>query len=143
MLASILEILGWIGFSIIKFLFVPSLMVVQGWKFHEIILIHTTGSTIAIVVFYYFGQFLFDYLKAKRKREKKVFSKGKRRIIHVKNKYDLLGLLAIGILLSPAVTAFLAGRYFPARTTLLKVILAFVIWSIIITSLSFLIPTIF
>lgn len=127
------------GLSMVKFMFVPSFMIAKGWPFYQIVLIHTMGAAFAAYIFYNFGHFIFDYINSKIKTKKKVFTKNKRRIIHVKNKYELIGLIAIGVLISPPVTALLAGRYFPSDTTLPKVIVGFFVWSIILTSISFLI----
>lgn len=143
MFALIMKILGWMGLSMVKFVFVPSLMVAKGWSFYQIVLIHSSGATFAAYIFYNFGHLIFDYINSKRKKKKKVFTKHKRRIIHVKNKYKLLGLVFIGVLISPPITALLAGRYFPSDTTLPKVVMGFFVWSIILTCISFFIADFF
>lgn len=132
------------GMSMAKFLFTPSLMVAEGgWAFYQIVLIHTMGAAFIAYIFYNYGPVIFDYLNSKKKKKRKVFSKSKRKIIGVKNKYKLIGLIAIGVLISPPITAFLAGRYFPSDTTLPKVILGFFGWSIILTGISTIVANFF
>lgn len=139
MFALILKILGWMGLSMVKFVFVPSIMAAKGWSFYEIVLIHTMGAAFSAYIFYNFGHLIFDYINSKRKKKKKVFTKSRRKIIEVKNKYRLIGLIVIGVLLSPPITALLAGRYFPSETTLPKLVMGFLGWSLILTSVSFLV----
>lgn len=133
------ELLGWWLLAVVKFLALPWLMVLASDKgFVETVLVSTSGAAIGITIISFFGDKLFNYLsKRAQKRGAKVFSSNRRRLVRIKNKFGLKGLLMIGGLISVPITTLLATKYFThEKNMVLKVIFGFFLWSIALTSLA-------
>lgn len=147
-------ILVWWGMSIVKFLFTPSLMMAStagdpdswfgyDWSFFEIVGISATGAALGVFLFYTFGERLFAYLDANRKTPRKVFTKGTRFIAGIRGRYGLTGLLLICGLISVPISSLLAARYYRSNTTMALLVMAFAIWAVALTSLSYLVKMLF
>jgi hypothetical protein len=136
----LLEILGWWGMSIIKFLITPTTMVVVGKGLLETILISTTGAWIGIFVFSFFGNKLFAYLsKRARRRGVKVFTSSRRRIVRVKQRYGIYGLVAVCALISVPISSLLAAKYFHHLKWRIPALMGgFAIWSVLLTLIGWL-----
>ncbi|MDG2245130.1 MAG: hypothetical protein P8L71_02095 [Flavobacteriales bacterium] len=133
------ELLGWWLLAVVKFLALPWIMVLASDKgFVETVLVSTSGAAIGITVISFFGDKLFQYLsKRANRRGSKVFSNSRRRLVRIKNKFGLKGLLMIGGFLSVPITTLLATKYFTHEKHMVpKVIFGFFLWSIALTSLA-------
>lgn len=136
-------LLGFLLLAIVKFLFAPSIMTFAPGDYSILTVIFTTsaGAAVGTVVFYYFGMQLFKWvasLSVKRK-PRKTFTPLRRRILKVKDKYGIKGLMLLSGLISVPIAALLAAKYFGHnKETPLYLILGFFIWSIFLTSISFL-----
>lgn len=140
------ELLGWWALAVVKFLFLPWIMVLGAEKsFLETFWISSSGAAIGVFVISFFGEKLFIYLsKRARKRGKKVFTKSRRNIVRIKNRYGLKGLMMVGGLISVPITTLLATKYFRhQRAMQLKVAGGFVVWSLLLTSLAWVMKLLF
>lgn len=136
----VLEIFGWILLSIIKFLFTPSTMIGLGYGFLETFVITASGAAIGVVTFYYCGELFFNWIESKRPYSfpKSKSSRGKRRLIKVKKKFGLRGLVFTCGLISVPLAALLAAKYFrDKKQTMMIMVAAFVCWAFLLTSLSY------
>jgi hypothetical protein len=142
----IAELLGWWALAVVKFLFLPWIMVLGAGKgFIETFLVTISGAGIGVWLISFFGEKLFLYLSARaRKKGKKVFTRSRRHIVRVKNRYGLQGLMMIGGLISVPVTTLLAVKYYRhVRFMQWKVIGGFTIWAAVLTSLATLVKVLF
>jgi uncharacterized membrane protein len=116
-------------------------MVGVGYGFLETVLISSTGAFIGVWLFYSFGERLFEWLAKrnanKQKKKKKVFTPTRKWIVRVKNNYGIYGLMGVSAIISVPVTALIASKYFKdEKSTPWWLCLGFVLWSLILTSIS-------
>lgn len=140
MLAYMLKVLMWWAASIIKFLFTPFVMMSspENWSWLEIILITTSGGAIGSFVFYHFGEFLMHQWAKRFPTKKKVFTPMRRRIIRLKTKYGIKGLMLVSVLISVPVSSILTARFYKHdKSALPKLIFGFFLWSIVLTSIAY------
>ena len=140
-----LEIMVWLLFSSVKFLFAPSAMVASGYNFWEAFAVSVTGGLLGVFVFYYSGKEIFNYFsKFSKSKPKKVFTKKNKMIVRLVNKFGLVGLSAVLGFASIPLTALLAARYFQNRkTTLVYLTLSVVLWASLLTLFSVTIKPLF
>ncbi|MGB0888553.1 MAG: hypothetical protein ACPGSL_10555 [Vicingaceae bacterium] len=131
-LASILLLAG------TKFAVAVALLVspATNYNYLETVFLLIIGGVIGVVFFYYatgWVNVLINKLLPKKKK-KKVFTKGNRRFIVIKNKYGLIGISALTpILFSIPLGCFLASRFYPGKKTTLPIMLAgIVFWAFIL-----------
>jgi membrane protein YqaA with SNARE-associated domain len=122
--------------SIVKFVLTPSVMVARGWSFIEIIIVTTCGAALGSFLFYNLGDLFFKWMQRKRRGPAKKFSWKNRTLARVKSSLGLKGLILFSGLISVPITAVLAARYFKSRSTLPLLILGFFLWSLVLTSIS-------
>ncbi len=135
----IFELLGWWSLAIVKFLALPWLMILGAEKgFIETVLVATTGAAIGVYLVSFFGDKLFHYLSSRAlRRGIKVFTSSRRRLVRIKTKYGLRGLMVLGGLISVPITSLLATKYFHhERHFRLKVVFGFFIWALVLSSLA-------
>lgn len=120
----------------------PIAVYVFKMSFFETILYTNIGGLIGMVVFLFASRglirifdFLFSYVSRRKAKPKKIFTKGNRRIIKIKNKYGLPGIILLThLLLSIPVGVFLNTKYFGKRKiTYLYLVLAQIAWSFVYT----------
>lgn len=145
-MAFLAELLGWWALAIVKFLFLPSVMILAGGKgYLETILVSTSGAAIGVYVISFFGERLFVYLsKRDRRMGKKVFSSTRRKIVNVKNRFGLTGLIAISALISVPISVLLASKYFRhVRFMREKMVVGFFIWANLLALIALAIKNLF
>jgi membrane protein YqaA with SNARE-associated domain len=133
--------MSWMLLSIVKFLITPSVMVGAGYVWYEVILVSTLGASIGVMLFYFFGKLLFNLwnrhksnLLGKKKKTSMPSSKKNRRVIGFKNRFGIMGLLLLSVLISVPISSVLAAKYFSNdRLVVLKLCAAFFCWSIVLT----------
>lgn len=133
------ELLGWWLLAIVKFLALPWFMILGAGKgFVETVLIATSGAAIGVYLVSFFGDKLFHYLSNRAlRRGARVFTKSRRKLVRIKTKYGLMGLMMLGGLISVPITALLATKYFHhERHYRLKVVFGFFIWALLLSSLA-------
>lgn len=135
--AYVAGLFGWFGFAILKFAITPSLMIGAGYNFWETCIVTSLSAIVGVTVFYFFGNAIFSWLDTKRKKKKRVFSKGSRKTVEIMNKYGLSGLALLSVIISVPIAGLIAARYFAQPGRVLPVLyIAFTSWSLILTSAS-------
>ncbi len=134
-MALVAELLGWVFLGVVKFLFVPFLMVGAGKPFLEVVLVASLGAAIGVYGISFFSQRLFRFLSERgRKRGARKITLQRRRVVTVKSRFGLMGLIAMSALISVPVTTLLATKYFRNVPLMrLKVTVGFAVWSVILT----------
>lgn len=132
-----IETIFWMFAAIIKFVVTPSLMVGRGIALFPTILISSLGAAIGVLIFFYFGKWLFtkwDEWRGPKQRKGPVFTPGRRRFVRFRRRFGLRGLLIISGLISVPIASILAAKYHikDARMPWL-LIFAFLIWSVALT----------
>ena len=137
--------------SSVKFAIIFPVVVMEfQFGFFETIFWTNVGGLAGIYFFAYLSHRLIawwnrNFRKQRRTRldesrkTKKVFTKRNRRIVHIKQRYGLLGIAAFTpLLLSIPVGTFLVVRYYHSvRTRFMYLVLSNVVWSVIYTSFYF------
>ena len=142
----ILELLGWWALAIVKFLFLPWLMILGAGKgFLETFLIASSGAAMGVYLVAFFGDRLFAYLSERgRRKEAKVVTASRRRIVAIKAKYGLFGLIALSAFISVPISTLLAVKYYRNEPMLrLKLCLGFTCWAFIFCGLASLFKLLF
>ena len=106
------------------------------YNYFEIVATLITGGATGVIVFYYatgWINLLINKILPKKKK-KKVFTKGNRRFITIKNKYGLIGISALTpILLSIPLGCFLASRFYKGKKSTIPVMLiGIVFWAFVL-----------
>jgi hypothetical protein len=143
MLEYFLKIVGWWLLTIVKFLFVPFGMTLkpdvgESWSLIEVILITSTGAALGVFVFFHFGEFIFNWLAHHFKSTKRIFTKRNRWFIRLKRRYGINGLMAIAGLISVPIASVVAAKLYRHNPNALpKMIIAFFLWSVALSTLAF------
>lgn len=134
------EYIAWALLAIIKFIIAPSLMIGAGYSWLTSILTTSIGAAIGLIFFYHFAGFITKLVMRIRKRPFRRFTRVNRFIVRVKQRFGLVGFCAIAVIISVPVAAMIASRLFrePAKA-IPALILGFLTWSFILTSVSYLI----
>ena len=145
LLTGLASFFSWLAMSILKFILTPSLMTAAGYDTWEILLVTFSGAVVGVMLFYHTGKAIFSWwstLKSKsnffsNKKRKAVVTPGRRKFILYKEKYGFAGLLIVAGLFSVPISAMLGAKYFSnKKNTVLYLILAFFVWSCVLTFLS-------
>jgi uncharacterized membrane protein YdjX (TVP38/TMEM64 family) len=143
MLEYLLEILGWWALSIVKFIATPFIMMFQPddkWTFIETVLISSSGAALGTFIFYHFGEIMFNWWAHHFPKKRKKMTRINRWIVKMKLKYGIKGILMIAGLISVPISAMVVARLYRHNpNSLPKLIIAFFVWSISLTSLAWLI----
>lgn len=140
-MGGIIEILGLFLLSSVKFLFAPASAIALGYSLPKTIIITFCGGSFGITIFYFLGASLSKWWAKHKKKsnKKKVFTSTNRKIVHLKNKYGLIGLCLItpGIISIP-VGSILAAKYFRNdKRTFSYLIASLFIWCIVLSSAAY------
>lgn len=141
MWAEILQVIGLVAFSSVKFLFAPSTVYAFGYNWFETIGITILGGWSGVLIFFYAGSYIFDWWTRrfdKRDKKKRVFRKRNRLIITVKNKYGIVGLAVVSpSLISIPLGCLLAAKYFRHDKRTIPIFFsAVVFWSLTLTTIT-------
>jgi hypothetical protein len=121
----------------------PSAMIVFKYNFIKVMAVSCAGGITGNVVFTYLSASLLKWLHAyKLKRDKnhktKIFSKGTRRIIKIKNRFGLAGIAAITPLISQPIGVFFAEKFYKdKKKVILYLSVSVVIWAVLIYCIIF------
>ncbi len=142
MLQYFLRVIGWWLLSMVKFLLVPFGMILkpdvgEHWSWAETILISSTGAALGVFIFFHFGEFIFSWLAHHLQRKKRVFTKRNRMFVRLKWRWGIMGLLVISGLISVPIAAVVGAKFYRHDSTALpKLIIAFLCWSVFLSSLA-------
>lgn len=138
-----IKVLGWWLFSIVKFLFVPFGMTLkpdagEDWSFLEVVTISSTGAALGVFIFFHFGEFIFSWLAHHFNTKRKIFNRRNRWFIRIKKRWGINGLMLISVLISVPIASVLAAKLYRHNPNALpKMIFAFFLWSIALSSIAF------
>ena len=121
----------------------PVAVLVMKMSFLETIIYTNIGAILGIIVFTFASKViikLIDYIKTKtvkekKKKPKKKFTKRNRRIIVIKSKYGLPGIVFLTpVLLSIPIGTFLITKYYgDDKKSYLYLVLGHFLWSLVYT----------
>lgn len=128
--------------SIVKFLFVPFTMMfdrVEQYTWIEVVLTSTSGAALGCYIFFHGGEWIIEQSgKLFGKKQKRHFSSWKRRIIRIKWKFGLKGLMLISGLISVPFASILAAKFYRhVPGALPMMIIGFALWSLGLSTLAF------
>jgi hypothetical protein len=133
------ELLGWWFLAVVKFLFLPWLMIiVSGKSYLETVLVATSGAAIGIFGLSFIANRLFKFLSERdRRKGKRQVTPTRRKIVGVKKRFGLKGLILISALISVPVTTLLATKYFNGVPYMrLKLVFGFFLWANLLSLLA-------
>ena len=127
--------------AIVKFLVTPSLMVARGWGFLPTVLVSSAGATVGVLMFYYFGKWMlkkWSEFRGEKEAKRPFFTPKRRRLIRFRSRFGMWGLLGVSGIISVPIAAVLAAKYYQKDERMPWVlILAFIIWAFVLTTLSY------
>lgn len=136
--------IGWFLLAIFKFVLTPSGMIATGYSWTVTILTVAISSSIGFCAFYFFGDVIFSRIAERRKTAPKRFTKMNRRIVGVKMRWGLLGMGVIAGVISVPLAGLVTAKFFrDPKKALPALILAFTAWTVLLTSISWLIRNVF
>jgi hypothetical protein len=142
MIQYLFEIIGWWLLAIVKFLFTPSAMIAAGYTYLEVLVVSASGACMGVLIFFYAGERIFSLFKSKKPG--KIFTPGRRRIIRLKSRFGIKGLMLFSAFLSVPISSILAARYFRhERSTVPMMMIGFGVWAVILTTLSWAVRYVF
>lgn len=135
---TIFEAAGWMLFSFVKFIVMPSTAIASGLPPWWVFVYSAGGAVLGLVAMQPVVRSLFGWrTRVRRRKGKLAFTPNRRRIVRVKQNFGLLGIAFLGGLVGVPVGALLAFKYFENRSDTLPVmVLAYVAWSALLTTLS-------
>lgn len=138
--STIYEHFLWALFAIVKFIATPSLMIAQGHSWLDTVITVMAGVTVGFSAFYFFGEVIFKWIARIRKKPAKKFNRMNRWIVRTKQRYGLLGLGLISGVISVPISGLITSRFFrDPRKAIPALLFAFAIWTLVLTSLSYLV----
>mgnify|MGYP007047341063 FL=1 len=129
---------GWMVFSFVKFVVMPSTAVAAGLDPWRVFAYSAGGAAVGLLALQPVVRSLFGWRsRVRRRKGKRAFTSNRRRIVSVKQNFGLLGIALLGGLVGVPVGALLAFKYFENRSDTLPVmIIAYAAWSALLTTLS-------
>lgn len=132
----------------VKFLYGPTAVYLAGYSFWQAIIITSLGGFIGVFIFFKTGQFISDWWVNRfgiSKKPKKKFSKKNRAFIKIRATYGLYGLAFVTpCIISIPFGCLLAAKYYPHDRLVFPLMFASVVfWSLVLTSITYLIGPIF
>jgi hypothetical protein len=138
MWAEVAELIGLVLFTSVKFLFAPLTIYALGYTFWQTIIISVFGGWLGVIVFYYSGSLIFNWLgKFQRKKSPKKFTKRNRFVIWLKNGFGLNGIAFVLGFGSIPIVCLLAAKYFRSdKRTIYYMMASVIAWSFVLTGVS-------
>jgi|TARA_B110000211_G_scaffold232140_1_gene295164 hypothetical protein len=136
--AELLEVLGWMLLSIVKFVVTPSLALAAGVPPLRVFAICTTGAAVGIAALYPLSRRLFAWRTERRIRKGlPVFTTSRRRVVHIKQRWGLWGIVAFSGAISVPIAVLLGAKYFGrSRWIIPALMLSFTLWAAVLTYVS-------
>lgn len=131
---ELIKLIGIFLISMFKFIAGPVLGTATGYPFWKILLITTLAMMTSVTIFTFLGSQIKELLNLKVKTRKPIFSKRKRRIITLWQKYGVLGIAFLTPLLLTPVGGTLILVSFGTRK---EKIFFHMLWSAILWSTVF------
>lgn len=134
----LIEALGWLALSFVKFIIMPSTAVAAGLAPWRVFAYSALGANLGLLLMQPGIRLLFDWRsRVRRKKGKPAFTMGRRRVVRIKQRFGLVGIAFLGGLVGVPVGALLAFKYFGNHSATLPVMMAaYTGWSALLTALS-------
>ena len=131
---QLIEIAGWLVVSIIKFVATPTAMMVCNEGVVKTIVVTSIGATIGVQMFFHLGKKIFSLMESRGKKKKKRITPLKRKIVGLKNRSGLVGLLLVSGIISVPISAVIVAKYYgDNKWSSWLLCMAFMVWSIVLT----------
>lgn len=147
MTLEILQVIGLMLIASVKFLYAPTAVYMAGYNFLQSLLITSGGGFLGVFIFFYLGELILRGWRKlfPQKKPKRRFTKGNRLFVKIRARYGLYGLAFVTpCIISIPVGCLLAARYYShSRAVLPLLFVSVVFWSVVLTSITFLIGPIF
>lgn len=138
---GIVEILLWMFGAVVKFLVTPSLMIARGWSFGATVFVTSVGAAVGVWVFFFFGKWIlkkWGEFRGEKEPKRPFFTPQRRRVVRFRRLFGMWGLLAVSGLISVPIASILAAKYYQRDERMPWIlVVAFVVWSLILSALSF------
>ena len=131
---QLFKIAGYVLASIIKFVLTPSAMIYYDEGVLKTIIVTSIGAAVGVQIFFHLGRTIFSLVGSRGKKKKKTITPLKRRIVGLKNKTGLVGILLISGLISVPISAVIVAKYYgDNKWSSWLLCMAFLVWSIVLT----------
>ncbi|MAO45764.1 MAG: hypothetical protein CL823_01295 [Crocinitomicaceae bacterium] len=131
---QLFKIAGYVLASIFKFVLTPSAMIYYDEGVLKTIIVTSIGAAVGVQIFFHLGRTIFSWWDARGKKKKKTITPLKRRIVGLKNKTGLVGILLISGLISVPISAVIVAKYYgDNKWSSWLLCVAFLVWSIVLT----------
>ncbi|MEY3398237.1 MAG: hypothetical protein RL220_831 [Bacteroidota bacterium] len=146
MLEYFMRVMFWWLAAIGKFLVTPFVMIFnqewslgsEHWSWLETVLVTSSGAALGTFIFFHFGEYIFNWFAHHLGKNKRIFTPLRRRIIRMKWKYGIKGLMLISGLISVPVASLVAAKFYRHDQNALPLMIAgFFFWSLVLTSLAY------
>lgn len=138
---GVIEIALWMLGAVVKFFVTPSLMIARGWGFWATVGVCSAGAAMGVSVFFYFGKWILKKwaeFKGEKEPKRPFFTPQRRRVVRFRRMFGMWGLLVVSGLISVPISAVLAAKYYQRDERMPWIlVVAFVVWSFILTGLSY------
>jgi hypothetical protein len=138
---GVLEILLWMFGAVVKFLVTPSLMVARGWGFWSTVIVTSVGAAAGVWVFFFFGKWILKKwaeFRGEKEPKRPFFTPQRRRVVRFRRLFGMWGLLVVSGMISVPIASILAAKYYQRDERMPWIlVVAFVVWSLLLTSLSY------
>lgn len=116
-------------------------MIARGWGFVSTVIVSSSGAAMGVWLFFYFGKWMLKkwaVLRGEKEPRRPFFTPQRRRVVRFRRLFGMWGLLAISGLISVPIASVLAAKYYQNDERMPWIlVLAFAIWSVVLTSLSY------
>ncbi|MDZ4752452.1 MAG: hypothetical protein SGI87_12610 [Flavobacteriales bacterium] len=146
MLEYFARVLFWCLAAIGKFLVTPFFMIFSSewsasgehWSWMETILISSSGAALGTFIFFHFGEYIFNWFGHHLGKNKRIFTPGRRRLVRMKWKYGIKGLIMISVFISVPLSSLLAAKFYRHNSSALPLMITgFFFWAIVLTSIAY------
>ncbi|HBP44777.1 MAG: hypothetical protein CL845_04415 [Crocinitomicaceae bacterium] len=138
---GVLEIVLWVIGAVVKFLVTPSLMIARGWGFWPTVIVTSVGAALGVWVFFFFGKWMLKKwaeFRSEKEPKRPFFTSQRRRVVRFRRLFGMWGLLAVSGVISVPIASILAAKYYQRDNRMPWIlVVAFFLWSLLLTSLSY------
>lgn len=140
MMEYLVKVAGWWLLSIFKFLFAPFFMMFDPtaeWMWWEVVLITSSGAALGAFLFFHAGERIMNSWMRIFGKPKKIVTPFRRRLIRIKQRFGIKGLMAVSALISVPVSSLIAAKFYRHKPgTLPMMIIGFALWSVVLSTLA-------
>ncbi|MFN0032659.1 MAG: hypothetical protein ACKVOR_10915 [Flavobacteriales bacterium] len=110
----------------------------EHWSYLETLGIVSSGAALWAFIFFHFGEYIFGWLATHFGTKRRKFTRRNRWFVRVKRRWGLKGLLLISGLISVPIASVICAKLYRHNSTALpKLIIAFFVWTVVLTSAAY------